>query len=65
MVQWNGTEAVPYGYIFSVCDIGHDPALQKTDEPLWFVRFVWEYYRCRTRSLISWVRPWFQYWVPM
>jgi 16S rRNA (cytosine1402-N4)-methyltransferase len=22
-------------------------------------------YRCRTRSLISWVRPWFQYWVPM
>ena len=22
-------------------------------------------YRCRTRSLISWVRPWFQNWVPM
>ena len=22
-------------------------------------------YRCRTRSLISWVRPWFQYWVPI
>ena len=37
--------------------------IQKTDEPLGFVRFV--YYRCRTRSLISWVLPWFQYWVPM
>ena len=22
-------------------------------------------YRCRTRSLISWVRPWFQNWLPM
>ena len=22
-------------------------------------------YRCSTRSLISWVRPWFQNWVPM
>ena len=24
-----------------------------------------DFYRCRTRSLISWVRPWFQNWVPM
>ena len=23
------------------------------------------HYRCSTRSLISWVRPWFQNWVPM
>ena len=32
-----------------------------------FMRFssCWLYYRCRTRSLISWVRPWFQNWVPM
>ena len=22
-------------------------------------------YKCRTRSLISWVLPWFQNWVPM
>ena len=22
-------------------------------------------YKCSTRSLISWVRPWFQNWVPM
>ncbi len=22
-------------------------------------------YRCSTRSLISWVRPWFQNWVPI
>ena len=23
------------------------------------------YQRCSTRSLISWVRPWFQNWVPI
>ena len=23
------------------------------------------FYRCSTLSRISWVRPWFQYWVPM
>ena len=26
---------------------------------------VWRAYRCRTRSRISSVRPWFQNWVPM
>ena len=35
----------------------------KTDEP----KLVRSFYsqRCSTRSLISWVLPWFQYWVPI
>lgn len=33
-----------------------------------FIHFLWKpsrLYRCMTRSLISWVRPWFQNWVPI
>ena len=39
------------------------PAPEKTDEPKLVRSAI--YQRCSTRSLISWVLPWFQYWVPM
>ncbi len=39
-------------------------AVLRVDSAARAVLRVWGY-RCRTRSLISAVRPWFQNWVPM
>ena len=44
--------------------------LQRCQAGLFFnenvlLQIEFQNYRCNTRSRISWVRPWFQYWVPM
>ena len=44
--------------------------LQRCQAGLFFnenvlLQIEFQNYRCSTRSRISWVRPWFQNWVPM
>ena len=57
-----GTKSVEK-QILKLCKITKREAKTTPERPK--IAPAYLFYRCKTRSLISWVRPWFQYWVPM